>query len=104
MAKSVTNIEYHCVTSPRSAYKDLLKTAKNEQLRVIEKDIETNKLECRKLWLDFVIGNLSQNLAFIVNENAVEILRVGNKFVSEDRFLNSTPGMMIRKDFCCKKK
>ena len=103
LAKSVINGEYHCVTPAVSAYKYLLTTAKEENLRVIGRDIQTNKLETNDFWDDFFDGNLSQNLAFIVAENVVDMLSVGNKFVSEDRFLESMPGMMIRKDFCCKK-
>ena len=45
---------------------------------------------------------LVKNLAFIVPETVVDILSVGNKFVSKDSFLESMPDMMIRKDFCCK--
>ena len=102
LAESVIKGEYHCVTLVNSAYNDLLAIAKDENLRVIGKDIQTNKLNSDQIWIDFLHGSLNQNLAFIVNENVVDILSVGNKFVSEDRFLESIPAMMIRKDFSCK--
>ena len=103
LAKSVINGDYHCVTPFTSGYNDLLLTAKEENLRVIGKDIQKNKLTGNHIWIPFLYGNLSQNLAFIVPENVVDILKVGNKFVSEDCFLESMIGMMIQKDFCCKK-
>ena len=102
LAKSVINGDYHCITAGQSAYSDLMITAKDENLRVIGKDIQTNKLRNNQIWIDFLYGNLSRNLAFIVPENKLDVLSVGNKFVSEDRFLECFPSMIIRKEFCCK--
>ena len=103
LAKSVINREYHCVTPSQSAYNDLLESAREENLRIIGKDIQTNELNSDQIWIYFLDGNLNQNLAFIMNENVVDILSVGNKFVSEDRFLENLIAMIVRKDFCCKK-
>ena len=103
LAQNVINGKYHCVTPLLSSYKDQLVTAKEENLRIIGKDIQTNELNKGQIFLDFFHGNLSQNLAFIVSENVVDILSVGNKFISEDRFLESLIAMIVRKDFCCKK-
>ena len=102
LAKSVINGDYHCITPPQSAYNFLLITSKEENLRVIGKDIQANKLNSGQIWDDFLYGNLSQNLAFIVQESVVDILSVGRKFVSDDRFLESMYAMMIRKGICCK--
>ena len=103
LAKSILNGEYHCVTPTVSAYYDLLTTTKDKNLKVLGKDILKNNFDRDEVWLDFLYGNLNQKLAFIVHQGVTDILSVGNKFVSEDRFLEFIPGMMIRKDFCCKK-
>ena len=103
LAESVINGDYHCITPSQSSYNYLLTISKEENLRVIGKDIQTNKLRSNQIWIDFLHGNLSQNLAFIVHESVVDTLSVGNKFVSEDRFLECMYAIMIRKDFCCKK-
>ena len=42
-------------------------------------------------------------LLLLLLSDAVDLLRIGKKFVSEDRFSDLTGAMMIRKDFCCKK-
>ena len=74
LAKSVINGNYHCIIPVRSIYNDLLTTAKDEKLRIIGKDIKTNKLQSNQIWLDFLFGNLSQNLAFIVPESDTDTL------------------------------
>ena len=39
----------------------------------------------------------------MTDSETLDLIRVGKKFVSEDRFSDIMAAMMIRKDFCCKK-
>ena len=103
LAKAVINGDYHCITIPGSAFYDQLPTSKRESLRIIGKDLKTNNLSSSKLVTDFLNQRINQKLAFIADENLVDVFSVGNKFVSEDRFQESMASMMVRKDFCCKK-
>ena len=38
-----------------------------------------------------------------MDSRSIDVIRIGNKFVSEDHFSEIMPSMMIRKDFCCKR-
>ena len=103
LSKAVLNGDYHCVIHPKSTFNDLFQTSTSEILKIIERDIKTNNLDYGKLFKPFLFENTNKKIAFIVDSEAVSMIRVGNKFVSEDRFSEIMVGMMIRKDFCCKK-
>ena len=104
LAKSVINGENHCLTPVTSIYAYLFAKSEEESLRIIGKDIQTNNLNHDQIWYNFLNGNINQNLSILIDENVVDILSVGKKFISEDRFLETINAMMVRKDFYCKKK
>ena len=103
LAKAVMNKEYHCIILPGSGFYNQFQTTNEESLSIIGTDLKTNGLSSLKIVNDFLLEKINRKLAFIADENLVDVLSVGKKFVSEDRFLEVMASMSIRKGFCCKK-
>ena len=103
LSKAVLNGDYHCIIPPQSAFNYLFKMPSNDNLKIIGADIKNNNLSIQALLRPFILENASKNIALIIDSHTLHVMRVGKKFVSEDRFSEIMGAMMIRKDFCCKK-
>ena len=103
LSKAILNADYHCITHTSSAFMDAFNMSRQEDLKVIERDIKINNLSIYNFLDDFLNDRVDKNIAFIVDSRDIDIFTVGNKFASEDLFAEIMGAMMIRKNFCCKK-
>ena len=103
LSKAVLNEDYHYVIHPQSAFNYLFEIPKQEDLKIIGTDIKNNNLIFMELLIPFIYEEAIKNVAFINDSETADLISVGKKFVSEDRFSEILSAMMIRKNFCCKK-
>ena len=103
LSKAVLKGDYHCIITPNSAFNYLFKIPTNENLKIIGKDIKNNNLSIKALMIPFILDNANKNIALIIDSDALDVIRVGKKFVSEDRFSEIMGAIMIRKGFSGKK-
>lgn len=81
----------------------LLMLSKDKDFEIIRKDIKKNNISYANVYQDIFRGKSKQNLAFLVDTETADSLDAGDKFISEDYFLESMDAMVIRKNFYCKK-
>ena len=100
LASAVYDGYYHCLGTPQDGVAQHLWDTNQENLRIIIKDMFQN-YECYPFPAAFMLGNKSKNFAFFIDPSIYESY-AGKFFISEDRFFESLPTMMVRRDFCCK--
>ena len=101
LALAVQDGYYHCINSPRDGIVEYLLDADEENLKIIAKDMLQNNVRFSQLFIHFVTGKKSTNLAYFLNTRLLESF-AGKFYVSEDRFFESLLAMMVSRDFCYK--
>lgn len=103
LTTAVEKEQYHCIAEPISGIYSELISSEQKNLKVIGSDILKNNLSSNEsAFTDFFHDRSKVNLALIIETEIVDSLKVGKKFVSEDRFLESMAATLISKNFCCK--
>lgn len=104
LSLAIQSDDYICIDDPYSSIAGDWMISKEEHLRTIAKNIVENLPSYRgqEPLTYFLQESHKQNLAFIIDTRYAGTLDPGTISISEERFLEGMPAMMVRKNFCYK--
>ena len=104
LAKAVKKENYHCIADPTGGVYERLLQSQEGNLKIIGTDLRKNNLSYIENAYENVyrISN-KRNIAFLSEMETIRALAILEDYISDDRFLEFMPAIVVRKNFCCKK-